>query len=72
LGSQNTVAATMRLAGFDSRKLMRGKVLRRYPLYLAASPAYGAQKMTPWIQALEQMKGDGTYQRILDKYHYEQ
>ncbi|HXA47701.1 MAG TPA: transporter substrate-binding domain-containing protein [Burkholderiaceae bacterium] len=72
LASQNTAAVAMRQAGFDPRKLLHGKVLHSYPFYLAAAPGYSTQNATLWVQALEQMKADGTFQKILDKYSLQQ
>jgi polar amino acid transport system substrate-binding protein len=72
LASQNTAAYAMRIAGFDLKNLIHGKILRRYPLYLAAAPGYSIQNATLWVQAMEQMKADGTFQKILDKYNFKQ
>jgi polar amino acid transport system substrate-binding protein len=72
LASQNTAAFAMRLAGFNPEKLAHGKILRRYPFYLAAAPGYSTQQAAAWVQALEQMKADGTFQKILDKYDFKQ
>jgi polar amino acid transport system substrate-binding protein len=72
LASQNSMTFAMGLAGFDSAKLAHGKVLRRYPLYLAAAPSYSTQDAMQWVDALKKMKADGTFQKILDKYHFQQ
>jgi polar amino acid transport system substrate-binding protein len=72
LASENTASFAMHLAGFDLEKLVHGKVLRRYPLYLAAAPNYSTQDATLWVQALDQMKADGTFQKILGKYNFQQ
>jgi polar amino acid transport system substrate-binding protein len=72
LASKNSAKFAMRQAGLNSADLVRGRVLRTYPLYLVAAPGYSSADTLRWVQAFEEVKADGTYQHILERYGYEQ
>lgn len=51
--------------------LRRGAILRRAEIHLAASPDVPAADLARWKTALESIKADGTYRRVLADYDYD-
>lgn len=72
VGAWNTIINAQRLAGFDVTKLRRGAVAQNIQIYLAADLAFDDAEAAKWVAALEAMKKDGSYQRIVTAYKYEQ
>ncbi len=70
LGSYNTVHTAMRQAGYAPELLRAGRIIKRFHLYLVAGTASTMQEPKRWAEVLQTMKQDGSYQRILERYHY--
>ena len=52
----------------DLGTLNMGEIVRASDIYLAASKSLPDSEATKWEQALESMKADGSYDRIVQKY----
>ncbi|MBV8465624.1 MAG: transporter substrate-binding domain-containing protein [Burkholderiales bacterium] len=72
LASKNTAEFAMRQANMDPSEVAHGPVLRTYTLYLVSGRGRAGMSTAGWAKVLEEMKADGTYQRILAHYGYEQ
>jgi ABC-type amino acid transport substrate-binding protein len=70
LGSYNTARGAMRRAGYDPDLLRMGRMVKHYHLYLVAGKDSSALVPERWADVLQKMKLDGTYQKILERYHY--
>ncbi|MES2150595.1 MAG: transporter substrate-binding domain-containing protein [Pseudomonadota bacterium] len=46
-------------------------LLQRFPMFLVGSPGMAPAEIGRWRAALEAMKRDGSFQRILRAYHYD-
>lgn len=71
LGAWNTILNAQRLAGLDVGKLRRGAVAQTVQIYLAADPGFDDATAAKWVAALDAMKNDGSYRRIIGAYKYE-
>lgn len=71
VASWNTMLHAQRLAGLDTKALRRGAVALKVGLYLAASRSLDKAQADKWRAALDAIKKDGTYARILQQYQYE-
>ena len=66
----NTALQVQREAGLPEADLVKGEVLLRTTLYLAASPDLPAIEVLRWRAIIAAMKADGTLNRLLHDYHY--
>jgi polar amino acid transport system substrate-binding protein len=71
LGAWNTILQAQRDAGLDVKQLKRGAVASRIGIYLAGPLQLDKAEAEKWKAALDAMKKDGSYDRILAGYHYE-
>ena len=55
--------------GGDPSTLNIGSVIRRSEIWLAASKSLPDEEVRHWAEAFEQIKADGTYARIMQKYN---
>lgn len=72
VGVWNSIKRAQASENLPVTDLRRGVVLRRVEIHLAASPDVPLSDLARWRAALESMKADGTYRRILADYDYEQ
>ncbi len=71
LSSWNGILQAQRNVGLDPGQLRRGVVVSRTSIYLASSLGLDPALLNDWRAALEAMKRDGSYDRLLKKYQYE-
>jgi polar amino acid transport system substrate-binding protein len=71
VASWNTALYAQREAGLAAEDLVRGEVLMRTSLYVAASLKMPQQEVLRWRRVLEKMRKDGSIEAIEKKYHYE-
>lgn len=71
MGAWNTILQAQRAAGLDPKQLKRGAVASRVGIYLAGAPGFDKADAEKWRAALDGMKKDGTYDRIIKSYGYE-
>jgi len=71
VGVWNTIRRAQASESLPVSSLLRGAVLRRAEIHLAASHDVPAAELARWKAALDSMKADGTYRRILADYDYE-
>ncbi|MRW94215.1 transporter substrate-binding domain-containing protein [Duganella sp. FT80W] len=71
LSSWNGILQAQRNTGLDPAKLRRGAVLSRTTIYMASAPGLDPALLADWRAALDAMKRDGSYDRLLKKYQYE-
>lgn len=71
VGLWNSIRRAQATENLPMSALRRGVVLRRVEIHLAASLDVPAAELERWKAALEAMKEDGTYRRILADYDYD-
>jgi polar amino acid transport system substrate-binding protein len=71
VASWNTALHAQREAGLDVQNLVRGEVLMRTTLYVAASLKMSPQNVQRWRVVLEKMRKDGSIEAIEKKYNYQ-
>ncbi|MCX7205685.1 MAG: transporter substrate-binding domain-containing protein [Proteobacteria bacterium] len=71
VASWNTALYAQREAGLAAEDLVRGEVLMRTSLYVAASLKMPQQEVQRWRKMLEKMRKDGSIEAIEKKYRYE-
>lgn len=71
VGVWNSIKRAQASENLPVSDLRRGAVLRRVEIHLAASPDVPMADLARWKAALDAMKSDGTYRRILADYDYE-
>lgn len=71
VGLWNSIRRAQATENLPLAALRRGAVLRRVEIHLAASPDVPAAELARWKAALDAMKADGSYQRILADYDYD-
>jgi polar amino acid transport system substrate-binding protein len=71
VGVWNSIKRAQASENLPITGLRRGAILRRAEIHLAASPDVPAADLARWKAALESMKADGTYRRILADYDYD-
>ncbi|WP_342119342.1 substrate-binding periplasmic protein [Pseudoduganella sp. OTU4001] len=71
VGVWNTIKRAQASENLPVSALKRGVVLRRAEIHLAASHDVPLSELARWKAALDSMKADGTYRRILADYDYE-
>lgn len=71
VGVWNTIKRAQASENLPVSALRRGAILRRAEIHLAASPDVPASDLARWKAALDAMKADGTYRRILSDYDYD-
>ncbi|MEH6461866.1 substrate-binding periplasmic protein [Chitinimonas sp. JJ19] len=71
LAAWNSALQGQRAAGLDAKQLKRGAVASRVSIYLGASLKFDKAEAETWKAALEAMKKDGSFDRIVKSYGYE-
>lgn len=71
VGVWNTIKRAQASENLPVSALKRGAILRRAEIHLAASLDVPSTEIARWKAALESMKADGTYRRILADYDYD-
>ncbi|MDK2125604.1 substrate-binding periplasmic protein [Parachitinimonas caeni] len=71
IGARNSVMQGQKVAGLDRKLLRSGAVGSRINIFLASSLNFDAAEAAKWKGALEAIKKDGTYARILKNYEYD-
>lgn len=71
VGVWNTIKRAQASENLPVSALRRGAVLRRAEIHLAASVDVPVEELARWKAALDAMKADGTYRRILADYDYD-
>lgn len=71
VSSWNGILSAQRNVGLKKEALRRGVVLSRVKIYMASSPDLDPALLADWRAALDAMKADGSYDRLLKKYQYE-
>jgi len=71
VGVWNSIKRAQASENLPVSALRRGAVLRRAEIHLAASLDVPSAELARWKAALESMKADGTYRRILADYDYD-
>jgi len=71
VGVWNSIKRAQASENLPVSALRRGAVLRQAEIHLAASLDVPQAELARWKAALESMKADGTYRRILADYDYE-
>ncbi|MFC7420311.1 substrate-binding periplasmic protein [Iodobacter arcticus] len=71
VASWNTALYAQREAGLAAEDLVRGEVLMRTTLYVAASLKMPQQDVLRWRKVLEKMRKDGSIEALEKKYRYE-
>lgn len=71
VGVWNTIKRAQASENLPLSALKRGAILRRAEIHLAASHDVPLTELARWKAALESMKADGTYRRILADYDYD-
>jgi polar amino acid transport system substrate-binding protein len=71
VGVWNTIKRAQASENLPVSALRRGAVLRRAEIHLAASLDVPAAELARWKAALDAMKADGSYRRILADYDYD-
>lgn len=71
VGVWNSIKRAQAWENLPVSALRRGAVLRRAEIHLAASLDVAPAELARWKAALESMKADGTYRRILADYDYD-
>ncbi|MFC4158187.1 substrate-binding periplasmic protein [Chitinimonas lacunae] len=71
LVSLNAGMFALRKIGMGPDAVKRGAVVQAFKLYLAASPNFDKAEAAKWVAALETIKQNGSYEKILRNYQYE-
>ncbi|MFC4161510.1 substrate-binding periplasmic protein [Chitinimonas lacunae] len=71
LSSVNAVTSALHKTGISQDRVRRGAVLQTFKIHLAGSLGLEPAEVAKWAAALEAIKKDGTYDRIMTHYQYE-